>query len=128
MVRHAPFLALLEQRHQASTLGLGVVQVILQAGMLVGIDDRGVVRVVRQLRVEAPDRLAVGLDEAAQPLLWHQHIVGCDAGLAGIERLAEGDAFGGIGQWRSEERRVGKEWRARWTPREEKEDRKSTCM
>src|SRR3990167_102909 len=66
--------------------------------LLALVDDRGVIRVVRQRRVEALHRFAVSLDKTLYAVFWHQHVIRGHAGLTGVHGLAEGDAFGGVTQ------------------------------
>jgi len=98
-MRQAPALALVEQRQEQRAACPGVGQVALQAEQLTLVDDAGVVRVVGQLRKEALYGQAIGLDKGFQALLGNQYVIGRNAGLAGIERLAEGDPLGGLLQW-----------------------------
>ncbi|MNE56305.1 hypothetical protein D3C80_1512030 [compost metagenome] len=81
------------------TFVAGIVQQVLQALQLAGVDDGGVVGVVGNARVQAAHGALVGVAEGRQPFARHQHIVGGDAGLPGVEGLAEGDALGSAVQW-----------------------------
>ncbi|MNS75534.1 hypothetical protein D3C72_1090560 [compost metagenome] len=71
---------------------------MLQALQLARVDDGGVVGVVGDARVQPAYGTLVGVAESLQALAWHQHVVWGDAGLAGVEGLAEGDALGGAVQ------------------------------
>ncbi len=97
-MRQAAILALAEQGYHARAPSPGILQIAVEPRLLAGIDDTGVVRVVRQLRIEALDDAPVGFDKALDAVPGHQYIVGGNTGLAGIHGLAEGDALGGIFQ------------------------------
>ena len=57
------------------------------------VDDRGVVGVVDNARVELRNRGLRGLHEVLNSVALDQHVVGGDAGLPGIEQLAADDAL-----------------------------------
>ena len=97
-MRHAPALGLWVQRDNGCAFALGILQVAIEALLLTLVDDCGVVRVVRQRRIEALHRIAVSLDKTVDAVFRYQHVIRGDAGLAGVHGLAEGDTFGGIAQ------------------------------
>lgn len=92
----APLLAFGEQRDEGRALLAGVVEIAPEAAELALVDDRGVVGVVRKTREEALDHLLVLTDEFLDAPARYQHVVGRDAGLSGVEALAEGDPLGGV--------------------------------
>ena len=61
---------------------------------MAGVHDGGVIGVVLKRRIELGDGVLEMADEGFAAVLRHEHIVGRDAGLAGIQELARGDAFG----------------------------------
>src|SRR3712207_9462067 len=95
--------------------------------------DRNAVVYVRQSAVrqvrqhQESTRLQYALADRARQLGWHpEQVVVIDDDLGrsaasaldrpGFQRLAAEVGLGHVGLVRSEERRVGKEWRSRWSP------------
>ena len=62
------------------------------------VDDARVIGVAGERRVHRADRLAQRGDERVEPCARHQHVVGRNARLSGVEELAERDASRGLGQ------------------------------
>ena len=72
-------LCIVAQRREALILAIG--------------DDAGVLRVLLQLRIHPRHRLAGQRDEVRHARARQQHVVRRDAGLPGVEQLADHDAF-----------------------------------
>ena len=93
---HAPPLALGIERDQPGAFFAGVCLQVFKSRQLALADDGGVVRVVVQRWIKIEYGLAVSLDKPVDPLVRHQHIVGRDTGLPGVQGFAPGDAPGGV--------------------------------
>ena len=73
-------------------LGRGVGQQLAQALRMAVVDDAGVVGVARHRRGRACETSAARRRRTRRSAARHQRVVGRDADLAGVERLAVGDA------------------------------------
>ena len=84
--------------HDPRALGGGIRDQAFEPRVVTLGDDRGVIGVVG---IGAEHALHVGLQlvgEILHRIFRHQRVVGRDAGLAGIEQLAIGDARGGFSE------------------------------
>ena len=85
-------------RLDAGALGSGILDQALEPFVVAAVDDRGVVGIVEDARIEAGGRLPEQAQELLDPAARHEGVVGRDAGLSGVEQLAAHDALDGARQ------------------------------